>query len=175
MTDAKDVTPIIQNLREFVEDGNDGTFGTVAMHGSSVIGGHVSALLAEIDILTRERDEAANLLAVIHGDGGHHTASVGFARSCVDAEAVVLQDRTARNEARSLCDETINLLHDADREADTLRTQLAAARVVTDAMIDKGWSLLRARCVEDYYGSLDLVERDDFAAALTAALTQGDA
>jgi hypothetical protein len=80
-----------------------------------------------------------------------------------------------RDEARSLCDETINLLHDADREADTLRTQLAAARVVTDAMIDKGWSLLRARCVEDYYGSLDLVERDDFAAALTAALTQGDA
>jgi hypothetical protein len=58
MTDAKEVTPTIQKLREFVEDGNDGTFGTVAMHGSSVIGGHVSALLAEIDTLTRERDAA---------------------------------------------------------------------------------------------------------------------
>ena len=58
MTDASDVTPIIQKLREFVEDGNDGTFGTVAMHGSSVIGGRVSALLAEVDTLTRERDEA---------------------------------------------------------------------------------------------------------------------
>ena len=58
MTDAKDVTPIIQKLREFVEDGYDGTFGTVAMHGSSVIGGRVSALLAEIDTLTRERDAA---------------------------------------------------------------------------------------------------------------------
>ena len=48
------------------------------------------------------------------------------------------------------------------------------ARTVTDAMIDKGWSLLQARCVEDYHGILDLVEREDFAAALTAALTQGD-
>jgi hypothetical protein len=49
------------------------------------------------------------LLAVIHGDGGHHTASVGFARSCVDAEAVVLQDRTARNEARDAFDTVISL------------------------------------------------------------------
>ena len=45
-------TPIIQKLRAVVGDGNDGTFGTVAMHGSSVIGGRVSALLAEIDTLT---------------------------------------------------------------------------------------------------------------------------
>jgi hypothetical protein len=43
-----------------------------------------------------ERDAAANLLAVIHRDGGHHTGSVGFARSCADAEAAVLQDRTER-------------------------------------------------------------------------------
>jgi hypothetical protein len=57
------MTPIIQKLREFVEDGNDGTFGTVAMHGSSVIGGRVSALLAEIDTLTREWDEARERLA----------------------------------------------------------------------------------------------------------------
>ena len=47
MTDAKDVTPIIQKLREFVKDGKDGTFGTV--------------LLAEIATLTRERDEARTL------------------------------------------------------------------------------------------------------------------
>ena len=42
MTDVKEVTPIIQKLREFVKDGKEGTFGTV--------------LLAEIDTLTRERD-----------------------------------------------------------------------------------------------------------------------
>jgi hypothetical protein len=65
MTDAKDVTPIIQKLREFVEDGNDGTFGTVAMHGSSVIGGLVSALLAEIDSLTRELDDARRDVAAM--------------------------------------------------------------------------------------------------------------
>ena len=44
MTDAKEVTPTIQKLREFVKDGKDGTFGTM--------------LLAEIDTLTRELDEA---------------------------------------------------------------------------------------------------------------------
>jgi hypothetical protein len=33
-----------------------------------------------------------------------------------------------RDEARSLCDETINLLHDADRESDTLKKQRDEAR-----------------------------------------------
>jgi len=51
----------------------------------------------QITTLTAERNAAANLLAVIHRDGGHHTGSVGFSRSCADAEAAVLQDRTERD------------------------------------------------------------------------------
>ena len=35
-----------------------------------------------------ELDAAHNLLAVMHGDGGHHTSKVGFAQSCKDAEKV---------------------------------------------------------------------------------------
>ena len=31
---------------------------------------------------------ARNLLAVLHGDGGHHTERVGFVQSCEDAERV---------------------------------------------------------------------------------------
>jgi hypothetical protein len=127
MKPAKDVKPIIQKLREFVEDGNDGTFGTVAMHGSSVIGGLVSALLAEIEALTREREK---------------------------------WEKRARKVVK---------------ERKALRKERDAARVVTDAMINKGWLLLQTRCIEEYKGLLDLVERDDFADAITAALTQEDA
>jgi hypothetical protein len=55
-----------------------------------------------------------------------------------------------RDEARSLCDETINLFHDADREADTLRTQLAAARFSMQAMeLSRDKRLERARATED--------------------------
>jgi hypothetical protein len=35
-----------------------------------------------------DRDAALNLLAVMHGDGGHHTEKVGFVQSCKDAENV---------------------------------------------------------------------------------------
>ena len=49
-----------------------------------------------------------------------------------------------------------------------------AARTVTDAMINRGWSLLQTRCIEED-GLLDMVERDDFADAITASLTQEDA
>jgi len=91
-----------------------------------------------------------------------------------------------RDEARALCDETINLLHDADREADTLRTQLAAARVATarlNGVIE--WMLgengefpvrpsrLSGKPYPMYYWRSELRARRD--AALTAALTQEDA
>lgn len=38
-------------------------------------------------------DSIGSLLAVIHRDGGHHTAAVGLAQSCKDAEKVVLDMR----------------------------------------------------------------------------------
>jgi len=40
------------------------------------------------------------LLAVIHGDGGHYQAEHGTAKAAKDAEAKVLADRTALTEAR---------------------------------------------------------------------------
>lgn len=45
--------------------------------------------------MTDEMVRAAllDLLAVIHGDGGHHTAEVGFLQSIADAKAVVLRSR----------------------------------------------------------------------------------
>jgi hypothetical protein len=102
MTDAKDVRDTLKAIAFMVR---------WSPHGVQVMGNDaLKDILNHIDTLTRERDAAANLLAVIHGDGGHHTASVGFARSCVDAEAVVLQDRTARNEARDAFDTVISLM-----------------------------------------------------------------
>jgi hypothetical protein len=54
----------------------------------------------------------------------------------------------------------------------TLTRERDEARKVTDAMINKGWSLLQKRCIQDYEGILVLVVRDDFADALTAALSE---
>jgi hypothetical protein len=53
-----------------------------------------------------------------------------MADAIIEFRALVDTLTRERDEARSLCDETTNLLINADREADTLRTQLAAARVV---------------------------------------------
>lgn len=44
----------------------------------------------ELDCFTDDADDSShlrNLLAIIHGDGGHHTAAVGVAQSCRDAVA----------------------------------------------------------------------------------------
>ena len=40
-----------------------------------------------------------NLLAVIHRDGGHHTARVGLERSLEDAEKAVIEDRETLDRA----------------------------------------------------------------------------
>ena len=84
-----------------------------------------------------------------------------------------------RDEARTVCDETINLLHDADREADTLRTQLAAARELMEEAAQDIEYMVNA----EYHGPNDVhpamrakYARDiDIVTRLTAALTQEDA
>lgn len=48
---------------------------------------------AEIDRLQQQIYHALNALAVIHRDGGHHTAKVGFEQSCTDATDRVLEYR----------------------------------------------------------------------------------
>lgn len=48
---------------------------------------HINDALEDLGATaTRELDHARNLLAVLHGDGGHHTEKVGFIRACQDAE-----------------------------------------------------------------------------------------
>ncbi len=54
-------------------------------------------------------DHLKNLLAVIHGDGGHYVAQHGLAKACVDAEAKWIKAReftpaTVREKVRELCD-----------------------------------------------------------------------
>lgn len=50
---------------------------------------------ADHDALTQAHTHALNLLAVLHGDGGHYTAEHGFEKSCKDAEAVYYEKLTA--------------------------------------------------------------------------------
>jgi hypothetical protein len=57
-----------------------------------------------------------NLLAVIHGDGGHHTEAVGLERSIADAERRVLEDRMAREEL----EHTFEVMQRAERRAVSL-------------------------------------------------------
>ena len=59
---------IIEKLREFVNDGNDGTFGTVAMHGACTIGGRVSELLAEIDAAIQRAETAEHTARSLQAD-----------------------------------------------------------------------------------------------------------
>jgi DNA mismatch repair ATPase MutS len=43
---------------------------------------------AEIDRLREENRHAGNLLAVMHGDGGHYISKHGWAKACEDAEQI---------------------------------------------------------------------------------------
>ena len=45
----------------------------------------LAAYEAQVNELEAKLAEAHNLLAVMHRDGGHHTAEVGFEQSCKDA------------------------------------------------------------------------------------------
>ena len=45
-----------------------------------------------------ELEDARNLLSIIHRDGGHHTAQVGFKQSCLDARQIYY-DMNAKLEA----------------------------------------------------------------------------
>ena len=43
-------------------------------------------MVEEIEITKEEYSELLNLLALIHRDGGHHTAKVGLLQSILDAK-----------------------------------------------------------------------------------------
>ena len=52
-----------------------------------------------------ERDRARELLAVLHGDGGHHIDAVGFRQAAEDAEAAFHEQAAELIRARKLLDE----------------------------------------------------------------------
>jgi len=77
---------------------------------------------AERDAL---RQDAANVLARIHRDGGHHTAEVGWRQSCLDAEQMWISLRAELDEWRV----GVNALHSRikklEAERDALRAEIA--------------------------------------------------
>lgn len=62
-------------------------------------------LVEAVRAMARERDEARRdlgaLLAVIHGDGGHHTGEFGVSQSVADAHATWAVVVRERDEARA--------------------------------------------------------------------------
>lgn len=71
-------------------------------------------LVQEVLRLRKELEAAANLLAVIHRDGGHHTAAVGWAQSLTDAESAI---------------------HDSRLKHDTLVTEVETLRAAGHALL----------------------------------------
>ena len=67
----------------------------------------VQNLLKEIEGLKRQVWHAGNLLAVLHGDGGHHIDRVGWEQACLDGRSVyhkLLRARAVVDAARALRD-----------------------------------------------------------------------
>lgn len=54
----------------------------------------------------REIASVANLLAVIHGDGGHYALAHGWGRAILDAEAVVVALRSERDKLKEAFENT---------------------------------------------------------------------
>lgn len=69
---------------------------------------------ARIEKMEGELQAVRNLLAILHGDGGHHTNEVGLARSCMDAADKFYKTRTeidaAESKIREVCNDLISLL-----------------------------------------------------------------
>jgi hypothetical protein len=104
------------------------------------------------EALDKWEDSALNLLAVVHRDGGQHTATVGFSASCTTAEAVVVALRAKLDAAvRELAQEKEGSAEweeesaawnrtclDVQEECDELRAKLAdAERERDDAKINE--------------------------------------
>lgn len=67
----------------------------------------VAGLRDRVDALVDDRREAIELLCIMHRDGGHHVAEVGFAQACRDAievrhalvaKVVELEERAIRGD-----------------------------------------------------------------------------
>ena len=95
----------------------------------------IDRLRAELTESNRERDtwekQVQGLLAVIHGDGGHHSERVGIAQSLADAHDVLPTLRAQ--------------LTESNRERDEARRRVVDEDIVADAYDDDDPALLRDR------------------------------
>jgi hypothetical protein len=149
----------------------------------------VTELTKQRDEARRERDEARTVTdakepAVV-------TSFRSFAKPCSYVKTVgLLLNHTEGNEIVSYIDtltrerdEAVKRRREIDDEAfdyaeqiETLKTQLAAARVVTDAMVERASVALWARYGDYIAATLEDNDiRAMLTAAFTAALTPGDA
>jgi chromosome segregation ATPase len=85
------------------------------------------------EALDKWEDSALNLLAVVHRDGGQHTATVGFSASCTEAEAVVVALRAKLAEAERERDETVAGAEYRRKLLAALEARCAAAEAELDA------------------------------------------
>lgn len=81
-----------------------------------------------LTILEDEREIAgvANLLAVIHGDGGHYAMAHGWGRAIRDAEAIVVALRKERDDLSEYLNDALRVLGEVS----------ASAGIPTDAMFE---------------------------------------
>lgn len=103
------------------------------------------ALTADLVDVVRQRDDNAgevmgmlgNLLAVIHGDGGHYLTEHGLAKACKDAEAIAVRNAVAYVQHRP---EHMLLVTFKDRRQDdvvTLHATSESARKRVQAIRDE--------------------------------------
>lgn len=65
--------------------------------------------------------EFKNLLAIIHGDGGHYTNKFGMELSILEAISIIYRDRLVLNELR---DKMVDAWHDSNKENGQLHEYL---------------------------------------------------
>lgn len=112
---------------------------------------YVVEIEQEVELLRRERDESrqalGDLLAIIHRDGGHHTAFAGMSQSVTDAHAA--------------WGATMRELDEARAEAQRLRAMLppAAHTGVRNGPGEGSWAVFAEKVV---------AERDEARAQLAA-------
>ena len=87
------------------------------------------------EALDQWEDSALNLLAVVHRDGGQHTATVGFSASCTEAEAVVVALRAALNSEEIRHDEVLDELEQMSKQVRNVSARLAEAERERDETV----------------------------------------
>ena len=130
-----------------------------------------------------------DLLAVVHGDGGHHTEAVGTRQSVVDAELAFYALRQRAEAAEAERYNVSSQLWDCMNEREGLRAECDALRQVDDAMVERAARSLHANresvfthgariewknCGEHWHEKLRGAARAAITAALAVQPTTGE-